>query len=122
MPIFCYSDRARHWKTSSHNSLLRKAMTIILKEKADLVVPPSVRRPAGIKAGDRLEFKTSLGMITIVAKPVVAANQYSPRQSRSIDAQLAESLQDVEQGWVGPFPSVAELERSLLLTAKESTS
>jgi len=97
-------------------------MTIILKEKADLVVPPSVRRPAGIKAGDRLEFKTSRGMSTIVAKPVVAANQYSPRQSRSIDAQLAESLQDVEQGRVGPFPSVAELERSLLLTAKESTS
>ena len=44
-------------------------MTIILKEKADLVVPPSVRRLAGIKAGDRLEFKTARGMITIVAKP-----------------------------------------------------
>ena len=58
-------------------------MTRIVREKADLVVPPSVRRMAGIKAGDRLEFKTVRGMI---------------------DAQLAESLEDVKQGRVyGPF-------------------
>ena len=33
-----------------------------------LVVPPSVRRRAGIKAGDRLEFKVSGGIINIIPK------------------------------------------------------
>ena len=40
-------------------------MTVTLKEKQPLVVPPSVQRQAGIKPGDRLEFKISAGTITI---------------------------------------------------------
>jgi len=40
-------------------------MTVILKEKAALVVPSSVQRQAGIKSGDRVEFKVSARTITI---------------------------------------------------------
>ena len=44
-------------------------MTITVKNKTSLVVPPSVRRRAGIKPGDRLEFKVSGGIINIIPKP-----------------------------------------------------
>jgi bifunctional DNA-binding transcriptional regulator/antitoxin component of YhaV-PrlF toxin-antitoxin module len=45
-------------------------MTITVNKKTALVVPPSVQRLAGIRNGDRLEFKVSTRTITIVpAKP-----------------------------------------------------
>jgi bifunctional DNA-binding transcriptional regulator/antitoxin component of YhaV-PrlF toxin-antitoxin module len=45
-------------------------MTVTVNKKTALVVPPSVQRLAGIRNGDRLEFKVSARMITIVpAKP-----------------------------------------------------
>jgi len=44
-------------------------MTATVKNnRVGLVVPPSVRRQAGIKAGDRLEFKVSGGIINIIPK------------------------------------------------------
>jgi AbrB family looped-hinge helix DNA binding protein len=55
-------------------------MTITVKNKTDLVVPASVRRRAGIKAGDRLEFKVSGGIINITPKPPAADNEYTPEQ------------------------------------------
>jgi bifunctional DNA-binding transcriptional regulator/antitoxin component of YhaV-PrlF toxin-antitoxin module len=42
-------------------------MTIVVKERAGLVVPASLQRQAGIKAGDRLEVKASLRTITLTA-------------------------------------------------------
>ena len=41
-------------------------MTITLKEKTLLVVPPSVQRKARLKAGDQVEFRAVPGKITIV--------------------------------------------------------
>ena len=43
-------------------------MTTIVKNKSEVVVPRSIRRKAGIKAGDRLEFQASSGTITITAR------------------------------------------------------
>jgi bifunctional DNA-binding transcriptional regulator/antitoxin component of YhaV-PrlF toxin-antitoxin module len=34
-------------------------MTVTVKNKTPLVVPPAVRRLAGLKSGDELEFKVS---------------------------------------------------------------
>jgi bifunctional DNA-binding transcriptional regulator/antitoxin component of YhaV-PrlF toxin-antitoxin module len=51
-------------------------MIITVKDKMDLVVPPSVQREAGIRAGDRLEFKVSGGVINIILnhyRPAAAA-------------------------------------------------
>lgn len=42
-------------------------MTITLKERSQLVVPPSIQRQAGIKSGDRLQFQVSPRTITITA-------------------------------------------------------
>lgn len=44
-------------------------MTVRVREKTDLVVPESVQRRAGIRAGDRVEFKVSARTITITATP-----------------------------------------------------
>jgi bifunctional DNA-binding transcriptional regulator/antitoxin component of YhaV-PrlF toxin-antitoxin module len=53
-------------------------MTVIVKSKAELVVPASVQRRAGIKKGDRLRFSVSSGIIRIEpAKPAT----YKPTKS-----------------------------------------
>ncbi len=41
-------------------------MTVTVKRRDQLVVPASVQRRARIKAGDRLQFKVSGGMIMII--------------------------------------------------------
>jgi bifunctional DNA-binding transcriptional regulator/antitoxin component of YhaV-PrlF toxin-antitoxin module len=48
---------------------MRKRMTITIKSKSNLVVPESIRRAAGFKNGDQLEFKVSKRMVTIFPKP-----------------------------------------------------
>jgi bifunctional DNA-binding transcriptional regulator/antitoxin component of YhaV-PrlF toxin-antitoxin module len=53
-------------------------MTITVKNQDRLVVPPSVQRKAGIKAGDRLEFRVSAGVITITS---ARARSYKPTKS-----------------------------------------
>jgi bifunctional DNA-binding transcriptional regulator/antitoxin component of YhaV-PrlF toxin-antitoxin module len=40
-------------------------ITVTLKDKTQLVVPPRIQRLAGIKIGDRVEFKVSARTITI---------------------------------------------------------
>lgn len=46
-------------------------MTVTLKSKTPLVVPDRVRRQAGFKSGDQVEFKVSRGAVTILPKPPV---------------------------------------------------
>jgi bifunctional DNA-binding transcriptional regulator/antitoxin component of YhaV-PrlF toxin-antitoxin module len=82
-------------------------MTVIVKPNADLVVPRSVRRRAGIKTGDRLEFKVSGGAINIVRKSPSANtvnDECTPRQRRAVDQALAEGVDDIKKGRLhGPF-------------------
>jgi len=76
-------------------------MTVIVKSNAtDLVVPKSVRRRAGIKPGDRLEFKVSGGIINIIPKLPSADDEYTAGQRRIIDNQLAEAAKGP---YYGPF-------------------
>ena len=43
-------------------------MAVIVKSKTPLTVPDTVRRRAGFKPGDKLEFKASRGVVTILPK------------------------------------------------------
>ena len=43
-------------------------MTVTLKPKSEITVPKSIRRKAGFKPGDRVEFQVSDRSITIVPK------------------------------------------------------
>jgi len=97
-------------------------MTITLKAKAPLVVPPSVQRKARLKAGDQVEFRAAPGKITIVSKPPATTDdEYTPEQRRIIEAQLAEGLEDIKQGRVSRrFDTVVEMLASLKAGRKTS--
>jgi AbrB family looped-hinge helix DNA binding protein len=89
-------------------------VTITVKRKTQLSIPPSVQRRAHIKAGDKLEFIVSGGIITIIPKLPLADDEYTPRQRAIVDAQLAEGLEDLQKGRVSPrFETVDKMLASL---------
>jgi bifunctional DNA-binding transcriptional regulator/antitoxin component of YhaV-PrlF toxin-antitoxin module len=95
-------------------------MTVTVKNKTPLVVPLAIRRRAGLKSGQELEFKVSGGVITIAPKQPDADDEYTPAQRRIIDAQLAEGLADIKAGRVhGPFSTHQEFIASLLEEARK---
>jgi bifunctional DNA-binding transcriptional regulator/antitoxin component of YhaV-PrlF toxin-antitoxin module len=100
-------------------------MTATVKNKIGLTVPPSIQHQAGFKLGDVVEFKVSGGVITILPK-LPTADEFTPEQRRSIDAQLDEA----EKGpFYGPFNTAEEMiahmksrlkQRAVLKKAKRS--
>lgn len=79
-----------------------------------ITVPPAVQRRAGIKSGDRLEFKVSGGVITILPQIAPFNSDYTPAQRRIIDSQIAEGLDDIRKGRVSAiFETVDEMLASL---------
>jgi len=79
-------------------------MTVTVKNKTPLVVPTSVRRKAGLKSGQEVEFNVSGGVISIRPKLPAADDEYTPEQRRIVDAELAGGLADVKAGRIrGPF-------------------
>jgi len=89
-------------------------MSVVVTSKSELIVPRSVRRRAGIKTGDRVEFKVSGGVINIVPKLPSADDEYTPAQRRVIDARLKLALEEVKKGrTAGPFDTAAEMVASL---------
>jgi len=85
-------------------------MTVTVKDSTtDLVVPKSVRRRAGIKPGDRPEFKVSGGIINIIPK-LPPVDDYTPEQRRVIDAQLQEAAKGP---YHGPFETAGAAVRFL---------
>jgi AbrB family looped-hinge helix DNA binding protein len=88
-------------------------MTVTVKNKTPLVVPPAVRRRAGLKSGDRLEFKVSGQVITILPKQATNG-EYTPAERRAIDRGIAESERQYAAGKsYGPFKTAAEAIASL---------
>jgi AbrB family looped-hinge helix DNA binding protein len=75
-------------------------VTTVVKKKTPIVVPESLRRRAGIKPGDRLEFKVSGGIINIIAQLPSADDEYTPAQRRAILAEIAEAQKGP---YYGPF-------------------
>ena len=65
-------------------------MTTIFKNKTEVVVPQSIRRKAGIKAGDQLEFKASSRTITITAcEPAYRPTKAEAAAIRKGEAEIA---------------------------------
>ncbi len=85
-------------------------MGVVVSTKSELVVPRSVRRRAGLKSGQKVEFKVSGGVINIVPKLPVADDEYTPAQRRVIDARLRKARKGP---YYGPFDSVDEMLASL---------
>ena len=74
-------------------------MTVTVKNTS-LSVPPKVQRRAGLRPGDRVEFKVSGGIINIIPELPSAADEYTLEQRKAIDAQLAEARKGP---YYGPF-------------------
>jgi AbrB family looped-hinge helix DNA binding protein len=84
-------------------------MTVTVRNKTPLVVPPAVRRQAGLKSGDRLEFKVSGQVITILPKPRTGNDEYTPAERRAIDRGIAQSEKEYAAGKsYGPFKTAGE--------------
>jgi bifunctional DNA-binding transcriptional regulator/antitoxin component of YhaV-PrlF toxin-antitoxin module len=86
-------------------------MGVVVSTKWELVVPRSVRRRAGLKSGQKVEFKVSGGVINIIPKLPAADDEYTPAQRRVIDARLRKARKGP---YYGPFDSVDEILASLL--------
>ena len=83
-------------------------------------MPDAIRRKAGLRTGDKIEFKVSGGVISIHPKLPTADDEYTPEQRRIVDAELAEGLADIEAGRVhGPFSTHKEFIASLQKEAKK---
>jgi bifunctional DNA-binding transcriptional regulator/antitoxin component of YhaV-PrlF toxin-antitoxin module len=75
-------------------------MTVTVKSKDELAVPRAVQRQAGIKAGQRVRFKVSGGIISIIPDLSVADDEHTPARRRVIDTRLAEARKGP---YYGPF-------------------
>lgn len=83
-------------------------MTTRVQNKMDLVVPSRVRRQAGIKAGDRLEFKVSPRTITITA---VTPPTYKPNKAELAAIRRGEA--EIARGeYVGLADLLHDLDRN----------
>jgi bifunctional DNA-binding transcriptional regulator/antitoxin component of YhaV-PrlF toxin-antitoxin module len=80
-------------------------MTVTVKNKTPLMVPDQVRRRAGLRHGDKVEFKVSGGVINIVPKLPSADDEYTPAERRLIDARLREASKGP---YYGPFGTAHE--------------
>jgi len=69
------------------------------------VVPSAIRREAGFKGGEDLEFKASGGVITIVRRLPVASKEYTPAQRQIINGRLTEARKGP---YFGPFDTADE--------------
>jgi AbrB family looped-hinge helix DNA binding protein len=89
-------------------------MTLTLKPKTEIMVPTSVRRKAGLKPGDQVDFRVSGRTITIVPRPTRAAEEHVAGERRSIDRGIAASERDYREGRAyGPFKTHGEFIDSL---------
>ena len=68
-------------------------------------MPRAVQRRAGIKVGQRVRFKVSGGIISIIPDLPAAADEYTPGQRRVIDARLTEARKGP---YYGPFETADE--------------
>ena len=91
-------------------------MTLTLKPKTEITVPKSIRRKAGIKPGDRFEFRVSGRVITILPSD----DEYTPAERRAIDRGIAQSEKEYQEGRsAGPFESHDEFIAALHAGAKK---
>src|SRR5580658_698480 len=86
-------------------------MTVTVKGKAPLIVPPSALRKAAIRSGDKLKFETKSSVITIEKEFEDASDEYTPEQLKALHARLDEAMKEYKRGeFYGPFQSAPEMD------------
>jgi bifunctional DNA-binding transcriptional regulator/antitoxin component of YhaV-PrlF toxin-antitoxin module len=69
-----------------------------------LVVPETVRRKAGLRRGDQIEFRVSGRAIMILPKGPAEGGEFTPAERRALERGLAQSEKEYRDGLaLGPF-------------------
>jgi len=79
-------------------------MTVTLKPRTEITVPKSIRRKAGIKPGDRFEFRVSGRVINII--PKLSADELQDEQETrdpKIRAAIQQGYQEFLAGKTRPI-------------------
>jgi bifunctional DNA-binding transcriptional regulator/antitoxin component of YhaV-PrlF toxin-antitoxin module len=82
-------------------------MTAVVKDKMPLTVPDKVRRRAGFKPGDRVEFRVSRGLVTILSKDFVgetADDTLTAEEARKV----RHALKQIRKGKTTPWSRVKD--------------
>jgi AbrB family looped-hinge helix DNA binding protein len=82
-------------------------LTVTLKPKTEITVPKSIRRKAGFKPGDRVEFQVSGRSITIV--PKLSPEELQDERDISDPKIRATIRKGYEEFWDGKSRPVVEL-------------
>jgi AbrB family looped-hinge helix DNA binding protein len=79
-----------------------------LGQRRQVVIPQEICDELGLQEGDFVEVTSAEGRVIIKPKKLIDADEVlTPAQKASIDARLAEGLEDIQKGRVyGPFESV----------------
>jgi bifunctional DNA-binding transcriptional regulator/antitoxin component of YhaV-PrlF toxin-antitoxin module len=80
-------------------------MTVVVKNKTPLTVPDKVRRRAGFKPGDRVEFRVSRGVVTILTKDFgaeTAADALTAEEAKKV----RHALKQIREGKTAPWSRV----------------
>src|ERR1035437_5574633 len=80
-------------------------MTVTVRSKTPLTVPDQVRRRAGFKPGDKVEFKVSGGMVSILPKPPLthgSDDTLTPAEAK----KMRHALKQVREGKIVPWSRV----------------
>ena len=80
-------------------------MTSTVKSKTPLTVPDVVRRRAGFKPGDQVEFKVSRGTVTILTRRLVAHDSDDTLTTEEAK-KVRHAMKQVREGKVTPWPQV----------------
>ena len=80
-------------------------MTATIKSKSPLTVPDSVRRRAGFKPGDRVEFRVSRGSVTILTRRSVKRDPEDTLTAAEAK-RTRHALDQVREGKVTPWLQV----------------
>jgi AbrB family looped-hinge helix DNA binding protein len=97
-------------------------MTVTVKGKDTIVIPPSIRKRLGIKSGDKLEIAAS-GKVMTIGPKLEVDDEYTPAQRKIIDAEIAKGIDDIRNGrFYGPFDSTREMMASIESEIKQRRS
>jgi len=82
-------------------------MTVVVKDKKPLTVPDTVRRRAGFQTGDRVEFRVSHGVVTILAKDLGAETADDTLTAEEAK-KVRHALKQVREGKTTPWSRVKD--------------
>ena len=80
-------------------------MTAVVKSKTPLIVPDAVRRRAGFRPGDQVEFKVSRGTVTILPRRLVAQDPVDTLTTEEAK-KVRHAMKQVREGKVTAWSQV----------------